>query len=369
MIPYARQHISQDDIAAVASALRSDWLTQGPQVAVFEKALALYCGVKYVVAVSNGTAALHIAYLAAGIVSGDEAITTPNTFVATTNMLLAVGVKPVFSDIRLDTYNLNQEEIEKHITKKTKVIVPVHFAGQSCDMSAIRSIAKKHKLLVIEDACHALGGQYRQKKIGSCAYSDMAVFSFHAIKSITTAEGGAVLTNNKKFYEKMLRVRSHGIHKDKSGFNVMSEFGYNYRLTELQAALGLSQLKQLNRFIAARRKVARAYQVALEGIPGIIAPTELDQNTSAWHLYVIRTKKASDRLPLYRHLQQSGIGINFHYPAVYSHPYYKKLGFKGRQCPHMELYGKTAITLPMHVSVSERDIKTIAQAIKLYFNV
>lgn len=367
MIPYARHHISKHDIAAVAAAVGSDWLTQGPRVHDFEAALAAYCGARFAVACSSGTAGLHLAYLAAGIGKDDEIITSPNTFAATANMALATGARPVFCDIRMDTYNLDEQDIDKRITKKTKAIVPVHFAGQAADMSAIKSIAKKHKLLIIEDACHALGARQGKERIGSCKYSDMAVFSFHAVKPITTAEGGAILTNSKKYYEKLVLLRSHGVKKDKNGFNVMTELGYNYRLTELQAALGLSQLKKLNAFIRKRRAAVRAYEQGLKNLEAIILPQEAAGNYSGWHVYVIRTKKASDRLPLYRHLQKSGIGANFHFPAVYSHPYYQELGYTKNSCPNMEAYHKTAITLPLYPDLTGTEIRRVIRAIKDFY--
>lgn len=367
MIPYARQHISRRDIAAVAAAAGSDWLTQGPRVRDFETALAAYCGARYAVACSSGTAGLHLAYLAAGIGKGDEIITSPNTFAATANMALATGARPVFCDIRMDTYNLDEQDIAKRITKKTKAIVPVHFAGQAADMPAIKSIAKKHKLLIIEDACHALGARLGKERVGSCKYSDMAVFSFHAVKPITTAEGGAILTNSKKYYEKLVLLRSHGVKKDKNGFNVMTELGYNYRLTELQAALGLSQLKKLNAFIRKRRAAVRVYEQGLKDLEAIILPQEAAGNYSGWHVYVIRTKKASDRLPLYRHLQKLGIGANFHFPAVYSHPYYQELGYTKNSCPNMEAYHKTAITLPLYPDLTGTEIRRVIRAIKDFY--
>ena len=225
MIPYGHQFIDQNDLDGVADTLKSDWLTQGPKVLEFEKNLAKYCGAKYAVTVCNGTAALHLSYLAIGLQKEDEAITTPNTFVATSNMMLAVGAKPVFCDIRPDTYNIDENKIEKLITPKTKAIVPVHFAGQPCEMEKIKKIAKKYKLAIIEDACHALGAEYKGEKIGGCQYSDMAVFSFHPVKSITTGEGGAVLTNSKKYYEKLMSLRSHGIHKDEKGKKIVDPRG------------------------------------------------------------------------------------------------------------------------------------------------
>ena len=368
MIPYGRQFIDQKDIDAVNRALRSDWLTQGPMVLEFEKALARYCGAKYAVVCANGTAALHLAYLAAGLKKDDEIITTPNTFAATSNMLLVVGAKPVFCDIRMDTYNLDEDEIEELITGKTKAIVPVHFAGQPCEMQKIKEIARKHKLLIIEDACHALGSKYKDSKIGSGRFSDLAVFSFHPVKPITTGEGGAVVTNNKKYYERLILLRSHGIYKDKKGKNVMVELGYNYRLTDIQAALGVSQLKKLNRFIKQRRQVVGWYGEALKNIKEIILPTEVSGNYSGWHIYVIRVTNKKTRDSLMAFLKENGIGVNFHYPAVYSHPYYRKNGYKKIKLANEEEYSQTCITLPCHPQLTRKDIEYIADKIKGYFN-
>lgn len=364
-IPYGHQSISQSDVQAVVETLHSDWLTQGPKVKAFEVALAKAAGAKYAVAVTNGTAALHLAYLAAEIGKGDEVITTPNTFVATSNMLLAVGVKPVFCDIRPDTYNIDETKIEALITKKTKAIVPVHFAGHPVELKKIYALAKKHHLLVIEDACHALGAKYDGRLIGE--RGDMAVYSFHPVKTITTGEGGAIVTNNKKFYERLLHLRSHGITKDKNGFNVMTELGYNYRLSDINAALGKSQLVRLPQFIEARRKVVSLYREALGGVPGIILPIETKEAESAWHLFVIRVQKESDRLPLYRYLQKNNIGVNFHYPAVYSHPYYRKHGYAKTIFPVMDQYAKSAITIPLYPDLAHEDIEFIAKTIRAYF--
>ncbi|PIP67263.1 MAG: UDP-4-amino-4,6-dideoxy-N-acetyl-beta-L-altrosamine transaminase [Parcubacteria group bacterium CG22_combo_CG10-13_8_21_14_all_41_9] len=367
MIPYARQCIYKSDVKAVKDALSSDWLTQGPRILEFEKKLAHYCGARYAIAVSNGTVALHAAYLAAGLSHNDEVITSPNTFVATSNMILACDAIPVFCDIRNDTYNINETKISNYITKKTKAIVPVHFAGQSCEMARIKSIAKKNKLIIIEDACHALGAEYRNSKIGSCKYSDMAIFSFHAIKSITTAEGGAILTNNKKLYEKLLLIRSHGMHKDASGKNVMDVFGYNYRITDMQSALGVSQLKKLDGFIKKRNQIVKWYNQALSDVQEIILPQILSGNYISWHIYVIRTHKAEERDKLAEYFLNKDIGTNFHYPAVYKHPYYRKI-LKGKiSCPNMELYHKTCLTLPLHVSLSKKQVLYIAQSIKNFY--
>lgn len=365
MIPYGRQSIDKDDIRAVARVLRSDWLTQGPAVKSFEQALADYCGATYAVVTSNGTTGLHLAYLAAGLKKGDEAITTPNTFVATSNMLFSVGARPVFCDIRLDTFNIDEKQIESLICPKTKAIVPVHFAGNSCEMETILKIARKHKLVVIEDACHAIGAKYKNKKIGSIG--DMTVFSFHPVKSITTGEGGAVLTNNKKYYERLLHFRSHGISKDKNGFNVMSGLGHNYRMTDIQAALGESQLKKLDRFIEKRHAVVSWYENSLNGIDEILLPRELPGQYHGWHIYIIRVKNKKKKLPLYKYLLQNGVGVNFHYPAVYSHPYYRKNGYKNVQLKNMDEYHDSCVTLPCHTKLTSSDVLHIGRTIKKFF--
>jgi len=368
MIPYGHQFINQDDLNGVEKVLKSDWLTQGPKVLEFEKDLAKYCGAKYAVVCSNGTTALHLAYLAAGFKKGDEVITTPNTFVATTNMLLAVGAKPVFCDIRMDTYNIDEDKIEKLITKKTKAIVLVHFAGQPCEMGKIERIAMKYKLAVIEDACHALGAKYRGKKIGGCRYSDMAVFSFHPVKSITTGEGGAILTNDKKYHEELISLRSHGIHKDEQGKNVMTKLGYNYRMTDIQASLGVSQLKKLAGFIKSRRQIIEWYKKELRDIKEIILPQELKENFSDWHIYVIRTKEKKNRDGLVGYLKENGVGVNFHYPAVYSHPYYRKNGFKNIKLENEGIYQSSCLTLPCYIGLTRNQTKFIAGLIRRYFN-
>ncbi|KKT27107.1 MAG: UDP-4-keto-6-deoxy-N-acetylglucosamine 4-aminotransferase [Parcubacteria group bacterium GW2011_GWA2_43_9b] len=366
MIPYGHQTIDAKDIKAVIKILRGDWLTQGPAILRFEKALAEYCGAKYAVVCSSGTAALHLAYLAAGLKAGDEIITTPNTFAATANMVLAVGARPVFSDIRLDTYNIDETKIGNLITNKIKAIVPVHFAGQPCVMEKIKKIADKHKLLVIEDASHALGSRYKNSKIGECQYSDMAIFSFHPVKAITTGEGGAVLTNNKKYYEKLLSLRNHGIHKDAQGKNVMMELGFNYRLTDIQSALGASQLKKLDGFIKKRRQIVKWYERELADVKKIILPAEIADNYSAWHIYVIRTADPKDRDKLVVYLKKKGIGVNWHYPAVYAHPYYQRKGYAGVKLANEEAYHNSCLTLPCYPSLTAKEIKQVADSIKKY---
>jgi len=368
MIPYGHQNIDKKDIAQVVKVLESDWITQGPKILEFEKALARYCGAKYAIACSSGTAALHLAYMAAGFKKGDEAITTPNTFAATSNMLVAVGASPVFCDIRLDTYNIDEAKIEKLISKRTKAIVPVHFAGQACEMEKIRKIARKYKLLVIEDACHALGAKYKNSKIGNCRYSDMAIFSFHPVKSITTGEGGAILTNNEKYYKKLILLRNHGIYKDNSGKNVMVELGYNYRLTDIGAALGLSQLEKIDKFIEARRRIVTHYRKLLEGLAGIILPVESEDIYSGWHIFIIRTAKTQMRNDLVAFLKEKGVGVNFHYPCVYNHPYYKQIGYKNIKCPNAEIYESTTLTLPIFPTLTKKDIEYIVLTIRSYFS-
>lgn len=365
MISYGRQFIDKKDIKVVVKVLESDWLTQGSKVLEFEKKLAKYCGAKYAVSVCNGTVALHLAYLTAGLKKGDEVITAPNTFVATTNMLLAVGTKPVFCDIRLDTYNIDETKIEKLITKKTKAIVPVHFAGQPCEMDEILRIAKKHKIMVIEDACHALGAKYKNKKIGSLK-SDMTVFSFHPVKPITTGEGGAIATNNKKLYEKLKLLRSHGIYKDKTGKNVMVEFGYNYRITDIQCALGISQLDKLDGFISKRRQVVKYYNKELAGVDKIIIPKEVRNCFSGWHIYVIRLADCNKRDKLASFLKKRGIAVNFHYPAVYSHPYYQNNGYCNLKLKNEEDYQNSCITLPCYPTLNFGQIKIITNLIKAF---
>lgn len=364
-IPYGRQTIDNNDIKAVVKVLRSNWLTQGPAVRQFEESLAKYCNIKYAVAVSSGTAALHLAYLAAGLEKNDEVITTPNTFAATTNMLLAIGAKPVFCDIRLDNYNIDETQIEKLITPKTKAIVPVHFGGHPCNMEKILALAKKHNLLVIEDACHALGASYKNKKIGGIG--DMSIFSFHPVKSITTGEGGAILTNNPDFYKKLTHLRTHGITKDAKGFNVMTALGYNYRITDIQTALGVNQLKKLDKFIKARQRVFDVYKKELASLKKIATPSITNGVISANHLFVIRTKDPSKRDPLVSYLKQNGIGVNFHYPTVYSHPYYRENGYKDLSLKNADLYHISCITLPLYVNLTRNQIKYVCNKIKQFF--
>lgn len=367
MIPYGRQTISTRDIKAMTDVFKTGWITQGPAISAFEQKVARYIGARHAAVVANGTAALHIAYLAAGIGKGDEVITTPNTFAATTNMLLAIGAKPVFCDIRMDTYNIDEKQIEKYVTKKTKAIVPVHFSGHPCEMNAIWRVARRHKLFVIEDGAQALGAKYRGKCIGSGG-SDMVTYSFHPVKAITTGEGGMVVTNDTRLYERLLLFRNHGITKDAKGFNVMTHLGYNYRMTDLQAALGASQMDRLKEFLQKRHEAVGWYKAEFGKFDKVILPRELPGVYSGWHLYVIRVKQQKDRLPLYRHLQQSGIGVNFHFPNVYRHPYYQKRGFAKIHLANADLYHETAITLPLFPLLTRRDVRFICKAVRNYFS-
>lgn len=368
MIPYGKQSIDGKDIKAVERVLRSDFITQGPKIEKFEKALADYCGAKYAVATSSGTTALHLAYLALGLKKGDEVITTPNTFAATANMIVAVGAKPVFSDIRPDTCNIDENKITSSITRRTKAVVPVHFAGQPCEMEKIAAIAKKYRLSVIEDACHALGARYKYSRAGDCHYSDMAVFSFHPVKSITTGEGGAVLTNNKKFYKRMVLLRNHGIYKNKAGRNVMTDLGYNYRITDIQAALGLSQLQKVSGFIRRRNQVAKWYEEALGNSRDIFLPKVLPENYSAWHIYAIRVSDPKKRDKLAVFLKKNGVGVNFHYPAVYSHPYYRANGYKNFSLENEEKHHNACLTLPCYPGLTKADVRKITGLINRFFN-
>jgi len=374
LIPYGRHYIDDEDIAEVIKVLKSDFITQGPKIKEFEDALCKYTGAKYAVAVSSGTAALHLACLASGIGSGDEVITSPITFVASANCVLYCGGIPLFVDIQNDTLNIDPEKIISKITNKTRAIIPVHFAGHPCDLEEIHSIAKKYRLFVIEDACHALGAEYRGTKIGSCQYSDMTVFSFHPVKSITTGEGGAILTNNETLYEKLLTLRTHGITKDKEKWKAREEgdwyyemqyLGYNYRITDFQCALGISQLRKLDRFISRRREIARIYTERLSRVEGIILPVERQYVKSAWHLYTIRLNKSQSRADIFKYLREQGIGVQVHYIPVYLHPYYKqKFNFKVEDFPVAQSYYSSSISIPIFYSMRDDEIEYVISKIE-----
>ncbi len=372
-LSYGKQTIDQDDIQAVVAVLRGDYLTTGPFVKEFEDRIASYVGAKYAVAVSNGTAALHMACFAAGIQEGDEVIVSPMTFAASANAVLYCGGTPVFVDIDPKTYNIDVNKIEEKITDKTKAIIPVDFSGQSVDMDEMRKIADKHNLIIIEDAAHALGSEYKGKKVGSKA--DMVEFSFHPVKPITTAEGGVVTTNSEDFYKKMLRFRTHGITRDKDILNEIHgpwyyeqhELGYNYRLTDVQSALGVSQLTKIEDFICKRREIVKYYNKEFNKVEEVITPFEAEFSNSGWHIYVIKLKLEllnATRKEIFEALQAENIGVNVHYLPVYLHPYYKKLGYSKGICPNSEeLYDKM-ITLPLFPSMTKKDMDDVVKAVK-----
>lgn len=389
MIPYGKQWIDDDDIKAVIDVLKGDWLTQGPKVNEFEKALAEYCGSTYAVAVSSGTAALHLACLAAGIKNDDEVITSPITFVASANCVLYCGGTPVFADINSNTGNIDIDEIKRKINTKTKMIIPVHFAGLPCDMEEIRETAHKYNLLIIEDACHALGAEWmdsagRWHKTGSCSHSDLTVFSFHPVKHITTGEGGAILTNNAEYYEKIMLLRNHGITKNPEKFAVkdssssqttpnpwyyeMQDLGFNYRITDIQCALGLSQLNKNMTFVARRRKIAGMYNEAFRGVENIIALSEPVTKKSAYHLYPVQIafkKSGKNRATFMNTLTQKGIGTQVHYIPVHLHPYYReRFGYKEGDYSAAEQYFRQALSFPLYPKMSDADVASVINAVR-----
>lgn len=372
MIPYGHQAINKSDIAAVVKVLRSEWLTQGPVVEKFEQTLASYCGVKYAVAFSSGTAALHGAYAAAGLRNGDEFVTSPLTFVATVNAGLYLGAKPVFADID-ERGNIDPNQIEKHLNKKTKLICPIDYGGHPAGLLAIRSLARAQHLLVVEDACHALGASLGARKIGSI--SDLTVFSFHPVKSITTGEGGVALTNRPDLYEYLKLFRTHGITKDPVRFQEASPgewhqemqlLGFNFRLTDIQAALGLSQLKRLDQFMRVRHRIAAFYTKAFQDVLDLIhLPEEERGASSSWHLYAIRLSKAlvKRKKEIFQALRKAGIGVQVHYPLVYQHPYYQRLGYREGLCPKAEAFADAAISLPIFPSLAREDQQYVAKTV------
>jgi UDP-4-amino-4,6-dideoxy-N-acetyl-beta-L-altrosamine transaminase len=373
-IPYSRQSIDKDDIAAVVSVLESDYLTQGPAIGMFEAAVSEYTGARYCVVFSSGTAALHAAYFAAGLQEGDEIITSPITFVATSNAALYLRAMPVFSDVEQDTANLDVDKIEERITSKTKLIVPVHYAGYPADMVNVRALADKYGLTVIEDACHALGAQYRNEHdgwipIGSCTHSDMTVLSFHPVKHIATGEGGAVLTNDREIYKKLLIFRTHGITKSRDDFTdpgafqqgewyyEMQSLGYNYRMTDIQAALGYSQLTKIERFVKTRREIAVHYDNVFLGNPYFDIPVEQNYVRCSYHLYTIRLKSqlVSKRATIFAKLREEGLGVQVLYIPVYLQPYYRGLGFEDSCCPIAEDFYSRAISIPIYHGMAKGD--------------
>ena len=364
MIPYGKQDINQVDIDSVVDVLQSDFLTQGPQVPLFEKTVSDYCDAEYGVAVNSATSALHIACLALELGKGDWLWTSPNSFVASANCGLYCGAKVDFVDIDRLTYNLSPEELEKKLIqakqddKLPKVVIPVHFAGQSCDMQKIHSLGKEYGFKIIEDASHAIGGKYLDKPIGGCQYSDITVFSFHPVKIITTAEGGVATTNDERLSERMQLFRSHGITRNPGLMSNLSEgdwyyqqveLGFNYRMTELQAALGVSQMQRLDKFVTQRHILQKRYDLLLSDL-AIIKPYQDQDSYSALHLYPIQVDLDSidkSRKQIFDELRQSGIGVNVHYIPIYAQPYYQQLGFQEGDFPNSGVYYDKAISIPL----------------------
>ena len=366
-ISYGRQSIDEADIQAVVDTLRSPYLTQGPKIEEFEQLIADYVGVKYAVSFCNGTAALHGACYATGIGEGDEVITSPITFAASANCVRYVGGTVVFADIDATTYNIDPVEIRKNISAKTKAIIPVDFSGQPVDIDEIMAIAKEHNLVVIEDGAHSLGATYKGRKVGITA--DLTMFSFHPVKPMTTAEGGIIVTNNEEYYKKLLKFRSHGIEQtayaqEQGGwYYEMTELGYNYRMTDLQAALGVSQLKKLDTFIAKRQELAEQYNQALTNVEGIKIPEQLADTQSGWHLYMIQLEHAN-RKEVFDSMRAANIGVHVHYIPVYWHPYYQQLGYERGLCPVAEAWYEKALTLPVHPGITQENINFIIEKLK-----
>lgn len=386
MIPYGKQSISAEDIRAVVNVLESDFITQGPVVPEFEQAVANYCGSRYGIAVNSATSALHIACRALKLGPGDYLWTTPVSFVASANCGLYCGSKVDFVDIDPKSYNMSIDLLEEKLldarknNKLPKIVVPVHFTGQSCEMQKIAELAKEFGFAVIEDAAHAIGGKYEEQQIGSCMYSDMTVFSFHPVKIITTGEGGMALTSRRDLYERLQLLRNHGITRDPLQMTGEShgpwyyqqiDLGYNFRMTDLQAALGLSQLTRIDDFINHRQVLARRYNDYFKDLP-VTLPWQSPSSSSAWHLYVVRLRKmlAHCRAEIFQAMRSCGIGVNVHYIPIHLQPYYQKLGFKSGDFPNAEKYYSEAITLPLHHGMSPSDqdrvIDTFIEVISKY---
>ena len=376
-IPYARQWIDEDDIQAVAEVLRSVSLTTGPAVSRFGEDVAKVAGTKYAVAIANGSAALHAAVAAAGIGPGDEVITSPITFAASANCALYVGATPVFADIDPRTYNLDPVDVERKITPRTKAIIPVHFTGQPCDMGSLQTLAKQYGLRLIADGAHAIGALYKGLPVG--VFADMTTFSFHPVKQVCTGEGGAIATDSDDFNDRMTWFRSHGITRDPKQFRYgnqpwyyeQQELGYNYRLTDIQSALGSSQLRKLPMFLQKRREYAQMYTQAFQNVPGLITPWQQPDAESAWHLYVIRFQLEAlnaDRDQLFRELWDRGIGVNVHYIPVYYHSYYRDLGYTKGLCPEAEKLFEAMLTIPLYPAMLpeavERVIATVESVVR-----
>ena len=386
MIPYGRQDITEDDIKEVKKVLRSDFLTQGSTVPKFEQSVANYCKASHAIAVNSATSALHIACLSLDLGPGDWLWTSPNTFVASANCGRYCGANVDFVDIDPKTYNMSVEELSKKLIKAEKVgklpkiVIPVHFAGQPCDMVAIKKLSKQYGFKIIEDASHAIGASYNKIKVGSCTHSDITVFSFHPVKIITSAEGGMALTNNKNIADKISRLRVHGITNDNSKMKKQCEneiwnyqqieLGFNYRMNDIQAALGLSQLKRLDQYVKRRHEIAAFYDSALKNLP-LTTPWQATGVYSSYHLYTILIKFNSDfksQKQVYNELRKNNIESNIHYTPVHRHPYYEKLGFKKNDFPVAEKFHKEVISIPLFPSLQESQQNYVVQTLKKVMN-
>ena len=381
MIYYGRQDINEADIQAVESVLRSDFLTQGPAIERFERRVADYCGAKYAVAVCNATAALHIACLAAGLGKGDVLWTSPVTFVASANCALYCGGDVDFVDIDAKTYNMSADLLEEKLRmaktegKLPKMVIPVHLAGQSCDMRRIRALADEYGFAITEDASHAVGAEYLDTKVGSCAFSDMTVFSFHPVKIVTTGEGGMVLTNDAALYEKLRLYRSHGITRDPRYMTHESDgpwyyqqiaLGFNYRMTDMQAALGCSQMDRLDEFVARRRALAARYDTLLQGLP-VVTPYVMTEAHPSWHIYIIRINHeqiGKTKQQVFEEMKKRGIALNLHYIPVHRQPYYEKLGFHRGDFIQSEKYYEEAFTLPLFYELTDEQQNYIVESLR-----
>lgn len=381
MIPYGKQDITQADIDAVVEVLTSDFLTQGPKVPEFEQALCSYTTARHSVVVNSATSALHIACLALGLKPGDYLWTSPITFVASANCALYCGAKVDFVDIDAATYNISIKALEEKLLQAEaqgtlpKIVVPVHLCGQSCDMQAIHRLSKKYGFAIIEDASHAIGGKYQHQPIGNCRYSDITIFSFHPVKIITTAEGGAALTNDIHLAEKMALLRSHGITREQSTMQQQShgpwyyeqiELGFNYRMTELQAVLGVSQIHRLDNYVAKRHEIAHYYNQQFASLP-VILPWQHPDTYSGLHLYIIRLKLDEidkTHKEVFEQLREQGIGVNLHYIPVHTQPYYSAMGFQQGDYPNAERYYQEAISLPMYPALSGEKLVEVVSVFK-----
>lgn len=377
MIPYGKQFLDEDDIKSVIATLRSDWLTTGPAVKVFEKSIANYVGTRFGAAVSSGTAALHGAMNALGLTAGDKVIVPAMTFAATANCVVYQGATPVFADVKGDTLLIDPDSVEALVTPRTRAVISVDFAGHPCQYDALEQIAQKHHLARVSDACHALGAEYEGKKVGSL--SDMTVFSFHPVKHITTGEGGMVVTDREDFYRRLIRFRNHGISSDfrqrearKSWYYEMTELGYNYRLTDIQCALGKSQLKKLPDFLRRRNEIARRYTHAFSEIRGIEPLLLSDKVSHAWHLYVIRLdfkQLGTTREKIFETMRTADIGVNVHYIPVHLHPFYRKnFATKPGMCPVAEAAYEQILSLPIHPGMTEADVDYVIERLTVCIN-